>query len=71
MDAWEMKGCDACRTRWLQGNHPPKLGVNHEKHSFLHRCEQCGTYWEQFERYVDVISQDAARVEYGDVINGA
>ena len=29
------------------------------------------TYWEQFERYVDVISEDMARVEYGDVVNGA
>ena len=70
MDAWEAKGCYQCRAGWLQGKHPSKLGVNNDKHSFLHRCDDCGTYWEQFERYVDVISEQTARVEYGDYFSG-
>lgn len=69
MDAWESKGCSICRQMWLTGKHPPQLAVNDERHSFLHRCEECGTYWEQFERFADVVSEHDARAIYGaDVI---
>lgn len=65
MGTWDSKGCEVCRSQWMRGNHPPPIGVNQEKHSFLHRCENCGTYWEQFERYVDVIPEELAHTEYG------
>jgi len=30
----------------------------------LHRCDTCGAFWEQFERYADVASPDDARRYY-------
>ncbi len=65
MSDWNSKGCSRCRQLWLAGRQPPKLAVNDERHSFLHRCEDCGTYWEQFERYADVVSEDEAKAIYG------
>lgn len=69
MDVWNTKGCEVCRTRWLQGKVLEELAVNYEKHSSLHRCEECGTYWEQFERYVDTIAEEEIGVDYGTVFN--
>ena len=63
---WERKGCVECRQLWLEGKEPRKLGVDDERHAFLHRCDECGTYWEQFERYVDVISKQNAENIYGE-----
>ena len=65
MNPWDSKGCPTCRQLWRVGKEPPKRATNDERHSFLHRCDECGTYWEQFERYVDVISEDEARANYG------
>jgi len=70
ISSWDLKGCPACRDLWLTGRQPPKLAVNDERHSYLHRCDDCGTYWEQFERYADILSEDEARDIYGvDAIN--
>jgi hypothetical protein len=38
--------------------------VSHELHSRLHRCGTCGTFWEQHERYADVIPEIEARRLY-------
>jgi hypothetical protein len=66
MTPWEEKGCPVCRHQWETGLPPPEIGINYELHSQLHRCDACGTYWEQTERYADVISESKARELYPD-----
>lgn len=65
MKTWESKGCETCRNRWLTGAPPPTLAVNVDLHSMLHHCEVCGAYWEQFDRYADVIAADRIKEIYG------
>lgn len=65
MSDWNDKGCEICRQIWLQGDQLPKLAECYERHSFLHQCTECGSYWEQFERFVDTISEEDARRIYG------
>jgi hypothetical protein len=64
--AWKEKGCEVCRALWEAGRTPPELAINLELHSRLHRCTVCGTFWEQLERYADVIKEDEARRLYPD-----
>jgi hypothetical protein len=61
---WEEKGCVVCRKLWESGSHPPEIAINYALHSRLHRCCECETYWEQLERYADVIQQDEAKTNY-------
>jgi hypothetical protein len=61
---WEQQGCEYCRELWLNGQQPPKLGVNVDRHGFLHRCEKCGAFWEQNERFATEISAEEARANY-------
>jgi hypothetical protein len=63
---WESKGCRECRRLWETGRHPPELAVSYSLHSRLHRCEVCGAYWEQLERYADIIDAPEARRLYPD-----
>ena len=62
---WRTKGCQFCRDAWEQGRMLPQLAESEEWHSFLHRCPQCQTYWEQFERYADTIGYEEAKLRYG------
>jgi hypothetical protein len=61
---WQHKGCERCRGLWESGRRPPQLGVSHELHSRIYRCDTCGTFWEQHERYADVITEIEARRLY-------
>ena len=63
---WIHKGCEVCRGLWESGRRPPQIAVSHELHSRLHRCDTCGTFWEQHERYADVITEIEARRLYPD-----
>jgi hypothetical protein len=58
--SWLDKGCAICRGQWESGTHPPELAVSNVLHSRLHCCNQCGTYWEQHERFADVIDEKEA-----------
>lgn len=65
MNDWNAKGCSVCRKQWAWGrSNPPELAVNAGRHASLHRCQECGTYWEQFERYADVVQESEARKLY-------
>ncbi len=64
---WKHKGCEVCRGLWEAGRRPPELAVSIALHARLHRCETCGTFWEQHERYADVIAESEARRLYPDV----
>jgi hypothetical protein len=66
--AWEAKGCTVCRHLWESGKHPPELVVSCVLHSRLHRCEACGTLWEQLERYADVIDEAEAKQLYPEAV---
>jgi hypothetical protein len=68
---WKDKGCSVCRGLWESGKHPPELAVNYDLHTRLHRCSECGTYWEQLERYADVISESEARKQFPDAFSEA
>lgn len=64
MTNWNEQGCMHCRQQWMEGSPPPELAVNLELHARLHRCIVCGAYWEQNERYANVISEVEARQSY-------
>jgi hypothetical protein len=61
---WTSKGCEVCRGQWENGSHPPELAVSDVLHSRLHRCEACGSYWEQHERYADTMSENDMKKLY-------
>ncbi len=65
MEVWDTKGCEMCRGTWLTGGELKKLGVSDERHASLHFCDKCNTFWEQYERYVDTISEADAATIYG------
>ena len=46
---WQDKGCKSCRDLWKSGQRPQELAINYDLHSRLHKCKECGTYWEQHE----------------------
>lgn len=64
MKKWEEKGCPVCRQTWLSGGGLPEVAVSVERHSILRRCQACGTFWEEFERYPDVVSKEEAERIY-------
>ena len=63
---WEEKGCIVCRKLWESGKTPPEVAINYDLHSRLHKCSACGTYWEQLERYADVIDESEAKKLFPD-----
>lgn len=65
---WDFKGCEYCRNIWRIGQRLPEIEVNLDEHTSLHHCSKCGCYWEMHERFVDVISPDAARVKYPNAL---
>lgn len=68
MTSWQKKGCPVCRRQWETGQQPPRVAINRTLHSRLHRCDSCGTYWEQTERYADVISESQVRTLFPAVL---
>ena len=66
MIEWKKKGCEVCRHQWESGQRPPELAINYVLHSRLHQCATCKTYWEQNERYADVLSKKEALELYPD-----
>ena len=55
MTEWKDKGCKVCREWWSIGSLPKSISQNSERRSVLYLCEDCGSYWEEFERYADII----------------
>lgn len=62
--SWEQKGCAVCRRQWETGRPPPEIAVNCARHSRLHKCNVCSTYWEQLERYADILAESEAKMLY-------
>ncbi len=61
---WEDYGCAVCRHQWEVGDAPPQIGMNIALHARLHRCEACGTLWEQTERFAAPINAEEARARF-------
>jgi len=44
-------GCEKCRNAWMSANQDKTLQhvgkENYERQARLHRCNDCGTYWEE------------------------
>lgn len=68
MTAWKDKGCTVCRQTWISGERPEYIVENIELHTRLYRCATCNTYWEENERYADVIPEITVRVDYSGLI---
>lgn len=68
MTEWKNKGCAVCRQQWMSGERPEQLAMNIALHTRLYRCSVCGSYWEENERYADVISTAAVISDYPGVI---
>jgi uncharacterized Zn finger protein len=68
MMAWKDKGCAICRRQWMSGERPEQLAVCIALHTRLYRCAECGSYWEENERYADVITKAAVISNYPCVI---
>lgn len=68
MMPWESKGCPICRRMWEMEGQPHQLGISIVRRTYLHQCEECGTYWEQHERYADTISADEAKFFYSELV---
>ncbi len=68
MISWEEKGCKVCRTKWETGVQPTQLAANLERHAHLHHCDLCGAYWENNERYADLIAEAQVRIFYPEVL---
>ena len=66
MSHWKEQGCPICRHQWESGDPPPAITFNMKLHSSLHRCQACGTYWEQTERYAAAIALAEAVRRYPD-----
>jgi len=62
------EGCDVCRLLWASGRRPPELAMSITLHTRLYRCEVCGSYWEENERYANVIPENTVRADYPGVI---
>jgi hypothetical protein len=68
MMEWKDKGCVVCRQQWMSGERPEQLAVHIAFHTRLYRCSHCGSYWEENERYADVITKAAVLSDYPGVI---
>ena len=64
---WEDKGCPVCRRKWETGEQPRRLGISLTRQTYLHQCDECKTFWEQRERYADVITSEEAKLFYPEL----
>ncbi len=69
MKNWDDKGCKFCRHLWEEGKVPPQISINPQRHTTLYRCSECGAYWEEHERFSDVISKEDVKKYYPGVEN--
>ncbi len=67
---WDKKGCSVCRKLWEIGQTPPMLAESIENHTRLYKCDICQTFWEEYERYADEISEESAKQRYPDSFKG-
>lgn len=55
---WNDKGCNFCREMWEIGRHRLiQITININRHAILYRCSECGSYWEEHERFANTISE--------------
>jgi len=64
---FDEQGCPVCREQWLTGSRPAFLALSIELHTRLFRCEVCGSYWEELERYAVQVSPSEARLHFPEV----
>ena len=67
MKSWNEKGCKQCRLIWEQGKYPQPISVNNQRHTRLYQCLFCGNFWEEHERYADVISAEEVCEHYPNI----
>jgi hypothetical protein len=56
---WGEKGCNYCRNQIIQGQHLNEPKIMSLRHTVLSQCNECGAYWEEFERFSDLASADS------------
>jgi hypothetical protein len=57
MIVFDDQGCAVCREHWLSGSRPRYLAIDVELHTRLFRCDICGSYWEELERYAVEVTE--------------
>jgi hypothetical protein len=63
---WRNQGCSACRASWESGSREGlrNIGTSYKMHTRLFRCDLCGAYWEELERYAhEISSSEAAQLQ--------
>jgi len=66
MRIWKEMGCPVCRRQWESGPSPPEIAVSIARQASLHRCNTCGAYWEETQRFATIIDEVEARVWFPD-----
>jgi hypothetical protein len=64
-------GCEVCRNGWYSGDVPRRLGLSMQAAVIVFRCDVCGTYWFETERYAAPVLADEARRSAPDVVPDA
>lgn len=61
---WNNKGCESCRKLWEQGERPKFISESIKYHSRLYQCEVCGVFWEEYERFADIVDIEDVSSKY-------
>ena len=67
MIPFDDQGCAVCREQWMTGSRPTFLALSIALHTRLFRCDECGSHWEELERYAVQVSPSEARLHFPEV----
>lgn len=65
---WQDQGCEVCRHR-IMSSDMKHIGDSNKGRGFLMRCDVCGAFWEELERYSYQIDEATARQDYPDAFD--
>ena len=73
MSQQALEGCEYCRRGANSATWPPpsRIATSADGWAFLHRCGECGAYWEFNVREAHVIGEAEARQHYPDTLDAS
>ena len=66
--SWNEHGCQICRAGWMCGRSPRLLRVDRAGHCTWYRCDECGEFWMETERYAAPVHRDEVVKQCGEEI---